>query len=125
MARKYLRFGFLLFLVALYPISVFYAQDLLLQFVWVSLALGAVVYRKLVESSQTKWIFPSGLALALILTTLHYATNVLFFPRSARAPHYLYDACLIGPMGALFGLLLGVLIKICNQSGNVPPKIMQ
>lgn len=122
MTREFLRWCYFLLLVALYPVGVFYAQDLLLSFMLTSFGLGAVIYRKLIETDQRRWLLPSGLALALFLIGLHFTTNVLFFPHSPRAPHYFGDASLIGPIYAFSGLFFAAGINFINQTGNVPPK---
>ena len=124
MARKFLRWCYFLLLVALYPVEVFYAQDLLLSFMLASFGLGAVIYRKLIETGQRRWLLPSGFALALFLIGLHFTTNILFFPHSPRAPHYFGDACLIGPVYAFGSLFFGAGINFINQTGNVPPKTL-
>ena len=71
-----------------------------------SFLLSGILYQRLSEPEQKKWLFLGGVLLALIVSGLYYAAELFFFPHSAHAPHSFDAAYFGGSMWVLGGLFM-------------------
>lgn len=51
-----------------------------------------VLFQRMSEREQKKWLFPGGLLLSLAISGLYHGCNLIFFPHSAHTPQSFSDA---------------------------------
>ena len=104
MAQSRSYWGYWLFMVALSLGSVALFRDFTIPVILLSIVLSPVISRRLDGIHWKVWILPCGFLFTLLLGSVYYAADLIFFPHSLRAAHRLQDACVQGTLWALFGL---------------------
>ena len=100
------RWGYLLLLTVVTIVATIHNHNVLSVVMFISLLLGILIYTKYKKSHKRIWLAPASVVFALMMGIIYYAADAVLFPHSQQAAQRLGEACMLGPMLAVFGLLL-------------------
>ncbi len=112
------RWSYPLFLIVVVTAVTIHNRNVVSMLLPISFLLGTLVYTQYKKSHKWIWLVTIGTALALVMGGIYYVADAILFPHSQQAAQRLSEACMLGPMSAVFGLLFPAAISPLGRRAN-------